>query len=51
MSYTKPSTQGLIPSIKGKEDFDSKCKAFRKTLFPRPPPSTILANSPRELVN
>jgi hypothetical protein len=41
MSYTKPLSQGLIPSIEGKETFDDKCKALRKTLFPKPPPDAI----------
>jgi hypothetical protein len=41
MSYTKLSMQGLIPSIKGKETFDSKCTALQKTLFPKPPPDSI----------
>jgi hypothetical protein len=39
MSYTNPSTQGLIPSIEGKETFEGKCSALRKTLFPKPPPN------------
>jgi len=51
MSYTKPSTQGLIPSIEGKETFKGKCKAFWKTLFPKLPPGTTLADTPRELFN
>jgi hypothetical protein len=41
MSYTKLSTQGLIPSIEGKETFEGKCTALRKTLFPKPPPDSI----------
>jgi len=41
MSYTKLSTQGLIPSIEGKETFKGKCTALRKTLFPKPPPDSI----------
>jgi hypothetical protein len=40
MSYTKPSSQGLIPTIEGNEAFNGKCKAFRKTLFPKPPPDS-----------
>ena len=41
MSYTKLSTQGLIPSIEGKETFKGKCTALRKTLFPKPLPDSI----------
>jgi hypothetical protein len=41
MSYTKLSTQGLIPSIEGRETFKGKCTALRKTLFPKPPPDSI----------
>jgi hypothetical protein len=41
MSYTKLSTQGLIPSIEGNETFEGKCTALRKTLFPRPPLDSI----------
>jgi hypothetical protein len=41
MSYTKLLTQGLIPSIKGKETFKGKCTALRKTLFPKLLPDSI----------
>jgi hypothetical protein len=41
MAYTKLLTQGLIPSIEGKETFKGKCMALRKTLFPKPPPDSI----------
>ena len=41
----------LLPVSQGKETFDGKCKAFRKTLFPKPPPGTTLAVTPRELFN
>jgi hypothetical protein len=40
MSYTKPSLQGLIPTIEGNKAFHGKCKAFRKTLFPKLPPDS-----------
>jgi hypothetical protein len=48
MSYTKPLSQGLIPSIEGKETFDGKCKALRKTLFPKPPLDAIPTNTRRK---
>lgn len=51
MSYTKRLSQGLIPLIEGKETFDSKCKALRKTLFPKPPPNAILKRTARQYFN
>jgi endonuclease/exonuclease/phosphatase family metal-dependent hydrolase len=37
MSYTKASTQGLVPAIEGHETFHGKCNALRQTLLPPPP--------------
>jgi hypothetical protein len=48
MSYTKSLSRGLIPSIEGKETFDGKCKALRKTLFPKLPPDTVPTNIRRK---
>jgi hypothetical protein len=46
MSYTKPSNQARIPSIEGAQTFDGKCKAFRQTLFLRPPPDCLPTTRP-----
>ncbi|KAH7553336.1 hypothetical protein BM1_08309 [Bipolaris maydis] len=39
LAYTKDNLSTRIPTIKGKESFTEKCKAFREDLFP-PPPTT-----------
>ena len=46
MSYTKLSSQGLIPTIEGSEAFDGKYKAFRKTLLPKLPPDSSPISRP-----
>ena len=47
MAYTKPSSQGLIPSIQGSDTFEGKCKVLRETLFPKPPSNNIQVNRPQ----
>ncbi|EOA85608.1 uncharacterized protein SETTUDRAFT_112538, partial [Exserohilum turcica Et28A] len=34
MAYTKDNLSTRIPTIKSKESFTKKCKAFREDLFP-----------------